>query len=80
MRDLEIGMTIHFPTERRVQMGVLAYSADNLEAHSLGKRKLIRLYKSSCFDRRNADFNLRQDDIIGIIVIMVIFNIFLVFL
>ena len=41
LRGLEVGMTINYPTERIVQMGLLAYSADNLEAHSLGKRKLI---------------------------------------
>ena len=33
---LEIGIKITKPIERHVQMGVLAYSADNLEAHSLG--------------------------------------------
>ena len=35
LKDLEQGITIHFPVEREVKMGVLAYSADNLEAHCL---------------------------------------------
>ena len=46
LRDLEVGMTINYPTERRVQMGLLAYSADNLEAHSLGKRNVIIMKKT----------------------------------
>ena len=40
LKDLEVGMTINYPTERRIQMGLLAFSADNLEAHSIGKMNL----------------------------------------
>lgn len=36
LKDLETGLIINYPSERKIQMGVLAYSADNLEAHSLG--------------------------------------------
>ena len=39
LKDLEIGITVNKPTERLVQMGLLAYSADNLEAHALGNNK-----------------------------------------
>ena len=39
LKDLEIGITVDNPTERLVQMGLLAYSADNLEAHALGNIK-----------------------------------------
>ena len=36
LKKLEVGITIKYPIPRLVQLGVLAYSADNLEAHSLG--------------------------------------------
>ena len=36
LKDLEIGITVTYPVERQVQLGLLAYSADNLEAHLLG--------------------------------------------
>ena len=36
LRKLEDGIVIRYPIERQVKMGLLAYSADNLEAHSLG--------------------------------------------
>ena len=42
LKDLEVGLTVSFPTERIVQMGVLAYSSDNLEAHLLGKNTNIK--------------------------------------
>ena len=38
-------MTLYYPYERVVQLGVLAYSADNLEAHLLGnERDIIDVY------------------------------------
>ena len=36
LKVLEVGIKVSFPVERVVQMGVFAYSADNLEAHGLG--------------------------------------------
>ena len=36
LKVLEVGMTINFPIRRQVQLGLLAYSSDNLEAHTLG--------------------------------------------
>ena len=36
LKDLEIGIHVSYPVQRIVQLGVLAYSADNLEAHQLG--------------------------------------------
>ena len=36
LKVLEAGIKVDFPVEREVQMGLLAYSADNLEAHGLG--------------------------------------------
>ena len=45
LKDLEVGITVVYPTERVVQMGLLAYSADNLEAHSLGNNKSKLLSK-----------------------------------
>ena len=36
LKDLEVGINVSYPVERLVQLGVLAYSADNLEAHQLG--------------------------------------------
>ena len=36
LKELELGIKVHFPVEKHVKMGLLAYSADNLEAHSLG--------------------------------------------
>ena len=36
LKKLEEGIMISYPIERKVQMGLLVYSADNLEAHSIG--------------------------------------------
>ena len=36
LKVLEAGIKVDFPVEREVRMGLLAYSADNLEAHGLG--------------------------------------------
>ena len=36
LKDLEEGIHVAEPVNRLVQLGVLAYSADNLEAHQLG--------------------------------------------
>ena len=36
LKQLEEGITVSSPIERKVKLAVLAYSADNLEAHSLG--------------------------------------------
>ena len=36
LKQLELGIVVEKPYRRTVQLGVLAYSADNLEAHSLG--------------------------------------------
>ena len=35
LKDLEVGITINYPVERQVQLGLLAYSGDNLEAHCI---------------------------------------------
>ena len=37
LKVLEGGITVNFPVRRQVQLGLLAYSSDNLEAHTLGK-------------------------------------------
>jgi hypothetical protein len=36
LKVLEGGITINFPVRREVQLGLLVYSSDNLEAHTLG--------------------------------------------
>ena len=36
LKELEEGIYINFPIRRQVQLGVLVFSADNLEAHTLG--------------------------------------------
>ena len=36
LKTLERGITVNFPIQRKVQLGLFIYSADNLEAHSLG--------------------------------------------
>ena len=56
LKKLEEGIMISYPIERRVQMGLLLYSADNLEAHSLGGF-------SSCF----RDASLENMIIFGIL-------------
>ena len=37
LKVLEGGIMVNFPVRRQVQLGLLAYSSDNLEAHTLGK-------------------------------------------
>lgn len=37
LKVLEVGIKVKAPVEKDVQMGLLVYSADNLEAHGLGK-------------------------------------------
>ena len=36
LKELEEGIYINFPIRRQVQLGVLVFSTENLEAHTLG--------------------------------------------
>ena len=46
LKELEIGIEIQYPFVKTIQLGVLAYSADNLESHNVGGF-------SSCFSSRD---------------------------
>ena len=48
LKKLEEGITVDFPIEKKVQLGLLAYSGDNLESHSLGGFSCCFSSKSIC--------------------------------
>ena len=48
LKKLEEGILVDFPIEKRVQLGLLAYSGDNLESHNLGGFSRCFSSKSIC--------------------------------
>ena len=48
LKELEEGIYINFPIRRQVQLGVLVFSADNLEAHTLGGFSMCFSSKDIC--------------------------------